>query len=339
MNRTLRITAAMAAVAGLSYACGSSGTTAGTSNDSNETTTGLEGLEEPGLTGAQLTTLSGEQATLRLLLTDAPVDADNVFVTFCGVQVKAHGAAGSGTHDAAESRADAGSSLDAGSALARGNAADRVAAAEDADAGAAASDAGSGLGDGGTPAADAGRGVAETGGNSEGGQWLSLGDECQTWDLLALQNGVTREIGFETLPPGSYGQIRLMLREARIVVDGIEEPLTIPSGVESGIKINHGFELKAGSLTTLALDFDAARSIHQSGVGYIMRPVIELLGKRVDTYEDVSERDTTRREAYSEQDRPADRVVPGKSDAAAPGAPAKNERERHVPAGHGRAKE
>jgi hypothetical protein len=124
------------------------------------------------------------------------------------------------------------------------------------------------------------------------GSWLTLSEGCQTLDLLTLRDGVTEAIGAATLPPGHYGQIRLMLVDASIVVDGVEQELILPSGTESGLKIVGGFTLRDGVATTITLDFDAGRSIHYApGTGFMMRPVIELIDVTVhgDAGDDVSE--------------------------------------------------
>ncbi|MGB3090332.1 MAG: DUF4382 domain-containing protein, partial [Chitinophagaceae bacterium] len=61
-----------------------------------------------------------------------------------------------------------------------------------------------------------------------------------------------------------------------IKVAGITYPLTIPSGSESGLKIKVNKRLN-GSLDSLLIDFDAALSIHQTGVGtYQLKPVLKV---------------------------------------------------------------
>jgi hypothetical protein len=213
-------------------------------------------------------------AAVRVLMTDAPVDADNVFVTFCGVRVATRdgsSAAQAGAGGQARASADAGvlhEDVEVESADdtqpskpdgANGDGGVANAERDGADAGVPAADA---------PAPDAG---ARSG-------WISISDECQTLDLLTLQSGVTEDIGINALPAGSYGQIRLMLREASIVKGGITQKLTVPSGTESGVKIIGGFTVVAGQPTTITIDFDAASSIHYApGQGFIMNPVIKVV--------------------------------------------------------------
>jgi hypothetical protein len=60
-----------------------------------------------------------------------------------------------------------------------------------------------------------------------------------------------------------------------VQVDGIDYPLTIPSGAESGLKIKLNKNLQA-TFETLIIDFDAALSISQEADGYKLRPVIKL---------------------------------------------------------------
>jgi hypothetical protein len=129
--------------------------------------------------------------------------------------------------------------------------------------------------------------------------WLELSTACQSFDLLKLQGGLTTELGLDALPPGEYGQIRLGLTKASIQVGGQTYPLTIPSGTQSGIKIGHHFAVEAGGLTTLALDFDAAKSIHVAGQGYVMRPVISVVGELKESTQEVRERAATREAGHS----------------------------------------
>lgn len=244
---------------GLLGACTSEGTTELAPPTAAEAQ--LETLRIPALNNSQMTSLSGNASMLRLLLTDAPVEADNVFVTFCGVHVSSKSTATEDDASKAESTEDGGVGPE--------TATEASASADDAD--------------------DASR-------------WLTVSEDCQTHDLLALQDGIATDLGLGTLPAGSYGQIRLILTEASIVVEGDEYPLTVPSGTQSGIKIGHGFELEAGSLTTLALDFDAARSIrHTRGAGYIMRPVIKLAGERTERFADATAREAARENETNRQ--------------------------------------
>ena len=51
--------------------------------------------------------------------------------------------------------------------------------------------------------------------------------------------------------------------------------LTVPIGMQSGLKLNHEFAIEGGDLFKITLDFDAARSVHLTGNGrHMLRPVI-----------------------------------------------------------------
>ncbi len=109
--------------------------------------------------------------------------------------------------------------------------------------------------------------------------WIVLDDRTRTFDLLTLANGQSAVLCHSPLDPGHYTQIRLKLADScTVVVDGVTLPLEVPSGSQSGLKLNHPFEIEPDILYELTLDFDATRSIHVAGNGrYILRPVIRLI--------------------------------------------------------------
>src|SRR5215813_12714098 len=111
---------------------------------------------------------------------------------------------------------------------------------------------------------------------SDEGGWQVLSTTAKTYDLLTLQNGVFTTIGEGTLPAGTYTQIRLKLGAgSTIVVDGTTYPLKVPSGMQSGLKLNGTFVVPPGGTTDVGLDFDASRSLHQTGNGqWMLKPVV-----------------------------------------------------------------
>lgn len=106
--------------------------------------------------------------------------------------------------------------------------------------------------------------------------WLTLTDQPQKLDLLTLQNDVTAALGGATLAPGMYGQLRMIVDSASVVVDGQESPLKIASGMETGIKINLDATVEENMTYSLTLDFDAHKSVKSTGQGYLMTPVIQV---------------------------------------------------------------
>lgn len=110
------------------------------------------------------------------------------------------------------------------------------------------------------------------------GGWTTVTSSVQTFDLLELQGGITAELGLTELATGTYGQIRLMLTDAWLVINGEEEDLRIPSADQTGLKLVSGFQVLADVETQIVLDFDAEESVHQTGNGqWMMRPTIRII--------------------------------------------------------------
>jgi hypothetical protein len=100
-------------------------------------------------------------------------------------------------------------------------------------------------------------------------------------DLLALRNNNLGTIFNGTVDSGKYDQVRLVVTKATYVAMGdtsdIEVDLFVPSGE---IKIPVLFEVTAGKLAEVTVDFDAEKSIqaHPTGYGkYILRPVVTVV--------------------------------------------------------------
>lgn len=111
--------------------------------------------------------------------------------------------------------------------------------------------------------------------------WMTLSSPNQTYDLLSLRNGVSATLANGvTLPAGRYEQMRLVLGGGNTVVlsDGSTQPLKVPSGMQTGIKLIVNFEVRAGTTEDVFIDFDAAHSIQVVQAGgsgqYILRPTV-----------------------------------------------------------------
>ena len=107
-------------------------------------------------------------------------------------------------------------------------------------------------------------------------------------DLLTLTNGVLSELGQTALPTGRYTQMRLVLApndattplaNAVTPTGGAETALTVPSGVQTGVKLNIDTEVKTDQVADLVLDFDACRSVIKLGASgrYNLNPVVSVL--------------------------------------------------------------
>ena len=107
--------------------------------------------------------------------------------------------------------------------------------------------------------------------------WTNLTTQAGVYNLLGLQNGVDTLIAQGTVPTDMVKEIRFVLgTNNSIVVNGVNYPLNIPSGSESGLKLKVDKRLN-GSLDSLLIDFDAALSIHQLGNGnYQLKPVLKI---------------------------------------------------------------
>ena len=134
--------------------------------------------------------------------------------------------------------------------------------------------------------------------NREGAAWEVINDfeedgGEEEFDLLDLR--FDKELlGQETVPAGEYTQIRLIVAAAedeaaennpptagksRVVFDnedgnGEEENIFIPSGMQTGLKIDYNFTVEENSLTELLLDVDVGDVMHRTGASdkIIMRP-------------------------------------------------------------------
>jgi len=116
-------------------------------------------------------------------------------------------------------------------------------------------------------------------GNDSLSGWQTISDTTAYYDLLNLQNGAEVLFANHELPAGQYTQIRLIIGNgSNVVVNGVTYPLVIPSGMQTGIKLNHTFTVVKGEVYQLLLDFDAEKSIIQTGTNqYKMNPVIRAV--------------------------------------------------------------
>ncbi|MEX0719252.1 MAG: DUF4382 domain-containing protein [Balneolaceae bacterium] len=108
--------------------------------------------------------------------------------------------------------------------------------------------------------------------------WITVGEPQQVFDLLELTNGVLAPLGEVELETGTYEQIRLVLSSDghSVVKDGESHDMFVPSGSQTGIKLNVNAEIEADIVYVLLLDFDANRSVVVTGnQGYLLKPVIK----------------------------------------------------------------
>lgn len=128
------------------------------------------------------------------------------------------------------------------------------------------------------------------------GTWTKVMVTERTCDLKRLESAQD-SLGTGTLTSGHYTQVRLVVTKAVVYFDnptigdactatapiGMHADVTIPSGE---VKLNREFEVPEGGATTMLLDFDGDRSVHEAPPGsgqYMMSPVISVMNVVVST--------------------------------------------------------
>lgn len=133
-----------------------------------------------------------------------------------------------------------------------------------------------------------------TAGDSDGG-WTDITlSPARKVDLLALTNGVLEELGTTPLPAGHYSQVRLvlasnsgtgttMMGNSLQPTGGAMTAMTTPSAQQSGLKLKANFDVAAGQMADLVLDFDACKSVVKAGNSgqYILKPVVAVMPRIV----------------------------------------------------------
>jgi hypothetical protein len=112
-------------------------------------------------------------------------------------------------------------------------------------------------------------------------------DPARKINLLDLTNGALEYLGETPLAAGHYTQLRLVLGEDSggniansVITSGsiTEIPLSTPSGMQSGLKLINGFDVREGERVDLMLDFDACKSVVTRGNGsYGLKPVMRMI--------------------------------------------------------------
>jgi hypothetical protein len=113
-------------------------------------------------------------------------------------------------------------------------------------------------------------------------EWVSVTGDPVTVDLLTLTNGNILLIGSAEVPAGKYTQVRIIIDDAEIGVNGELFPLTVPSGSQTGLKLGPQFTIEEGSIYDLVIDFDVQRSIVINGSkknpkGYKLKPHMRMV--------------------------------------------------------------
>lgn len=104
-------------------------------------------------------------------------------------------------------------------------------------------------------------------------------DPPQSFNLLDYQ-GDAQLVLFEdhTLVAGDYQWMRLGVDDSSIRIgNGPLFPLEIPSADKTGLKLQRGFTIGAGSSNSFTVDFDLRKSVTLANGNYKLRPTLRLV--------------------------------------------------------------
>jgi hypothetical protein len=112
-----------------------------------------------------------------------------------------------------------------------------------------------------------------------GSGWITLAlDNTGIYNLLSFTNGNSLAlINYKVMTPCTISEVRLILgTNNTVVVNGQSFELKTPSGTTSGYKVKmHSQTLVPGGVYVLVLDFNAEKSVHETGNGkYMLQPVV-----------------------------------------------------------------
>lgn len=123
--------------------------------------------------------------------------------------------------------------------------------------------------------------------DDEGG-WITVATPMKTFNLLDLRNCLLEKLGSAALPAGEHvTQIRLILGETSheghlfanfVVINGEEFEIKVPSGFQTGIKINPQgpVEIEENGEVHVTLLIDLSKSLVFTGSGKILfKPVVK----------------------------------------------------------------
>lgn len=111
------------------------------------------------------------------------------------------------------------------------------------------------------------------------GKDVTMNVNAGIYNLLNFSNGIDTLIASGSLEVATVQQIRLILgTNNTVVVNNVTYPLSTPSADQSGLKLQVHQTLQAGVLYSILLDFDANKSIVETGNGtYKLKPVIRTI--------------------------------------------------------------
>lgn len=105
----------------------------------------------------------------------------------------------------------------------------------------------------------------------------TVAEEGGQIDVLTLTNGTVEDLGKVDVPAGTYHQVRIIVEDARLEFGEESFSVQVPSGAQTGLKVNIDPPLvaAAGATNLVTLDFDASRAVIETPPGsgnYLLKP-------------------------------------------------------------------
>lgn len=105
----------------------------------------------------------------------------------------------------------------------------------------------------------------------------TVAEEGGRIDVLTLTNGTVEDLGEIEVPAGTYHQVRIIVEDAQVHFGEDSFDVKVPSGAQTGLKVNIDPPLVAAAGTTnlVTLDFDASRAVIETPPGsgnYLLKP-------------------------------------------------------------------
>lgn len=107
-------------------------------------------------------------------------------------------------------------------------------------------------------------------------------DPPQKLNLMSLSGNNSTVLLNESISAGRYSWIRLSIDDSDnstyLINSTGTHSLSIPSGNQTGLKLNRSFTVDADGITAFTIDFDLRKSVHMTGTGsYMMRPTLRIV--------------------------------------------------------------
>lgn len=107
--------------------------------------------------------------------------------------------------------------------------------------------------------------------------WETIAEPHVVYDFLQLTDTISVVLADTLVEPGHYTQLRLIVADTNeVVIDGVSYPLSVPSGTETGVKLNLDVSIDGGETAQIYLVFDENTAIVESANGFHLRPSFRL---------------------------------------------------------------